>query len=349
MPRTLNGLKKHELVCAGAPAENGHAASAEKFAGDATAVFAHARQWLAATALTPAQRRLLLALWDGFEKQDGAAEWPSHRVPLLVHAAITGTAAPAVPLAIATSLLFLGIDILDDLADGDRPAHWENFSAAEIQLAAATLTSALPQLLIAELSAPPATICRMQQTLARGLLRMSAGQQADLAHTGGNDVSAAAVENSVAAKSGEELAMFAALAAQLAGAEPDTVTAYADFARALGTAAQLSNDCHDLFADPRCRDLAHGARTLPVVLRLEKLTGADRAEFLDRLEAARTQETARESVRRNLRLGGELRHCAVLVEVCLQRARRRLAQAQPTEPAAAQLRALLDAITFFPK
>jgi hypothetical protein len=47
------------------------------------------------------------------------------RVPLLVYAGCGGEAMTAVPLAAATTLLFLGIDILDDLADGDLPEHWQ--------------------------------------------------------------------------------------------------------------------------------------------------------------------------------------------------------------------------------
>ena len=61
------------------------AASAESSTAD---VFAHARQRLADGAHTAEQRRLLLAIWDAFAKQPGVEEWPCHRLPLLVHAAI---------------------------------------------------------------------------------------------------------------------------------------------------------------------------------------------------------------------------------------------------------------------
>lgn len=271
-------------------------------------------------------------------------------LPLLVHAAIGGDEHPALPLAAATTLIYLGADIFDDLADGDRRAHWEGYSPAEINLAAASLLSALAPLAVANLAAPAERIVAMERTLASGLLRMAAGQQSDVSATGRNaPVRPEDVEAAVAGKSGEELAIFAALAAQLAGAPAPIVDRYAAMGRALGTGAQLASDCYELFTDPACRDLAHGTPTLPIALHLERLRGADRVAFVELLTRARTEHDARRSVREQLIAAGTLRHCAVEVEIYRQRALRELALAAPVEPAAGELRSMIASISFFPQ
>jgi len=275
-------------------------------------------------------------------------------LPLLVYAGIRGDEAPARPLAVATTLLYLGIDLIDDLADGDLvdgalPPHWDGYRATEINLAAATLLSSLPQLALAELDVPPDRGVALQRVLARGLLRMSAGQQRDLALAGTSGADVGEVEASVVAKSGEGWALFAALAAQLAGAEPEVVDAYASFGRWLGAARQIANDCHDLFTAAHSRDLASGARTLPIAMHLERLAGQERHSFLGLLDGARRDSGAQRAVRARLRAAGELLRCGVQVEVHCRRAGRALERARPLEPAAGLLRSMIDEASFLPK
>jgi hypothetical protein len=69
------------------------------------------------------------------------------------------------------------------------------------------------QLVVGTLNAPPRVLFDMQQTLAAGLLRMSAGQQQDLGSAGSSSVSSSSAESAVMAKSGEEMALFACMAA----------------------------------------------------------------------------------------------------------------------------------------
>src|SRR5204863_7961900 len=89
---------------------------------------------------------------------------------------------------------------------------------------------------------------RMQAAIARDILQMIAGQHRDVRAAGTADVTAQSVEDSVASKSGEELALFAGLAAEFAGAHREAIDHYATMGRALGTAAPLASDCKDLFA-----------------------------------------------------------------------------------------------------
>jgi geranylgeranyl pyrophosphate synthase len=311
-------------------------------------VFAAVRSFARRWAADDRQRQLLETAIAGLEPHARRSE-PVFFVelPLLVYGAIRGDARPAMPLAAATTLLFLGADIFDDLADGDRPAHWDGHSPAEINLAAANLLCALTPLALAELPASAERIVAMQTTLTKGLLRMSAGQQSDLAAHRRSQVGVADIESAVAGKSGEELAIFAMLAAQFAAASAEQVEHYAMVGRALGTGAQLASDCYELFTDPESRDLAHGATTLPIALQCECLRGAERNAFEMLLTRARTEEAARAEIRRQLMASGALRHCAFIVETYRQRALRMLAAAEPREPAAGELRALIGRISFF--
>lgn len=299
-----------------------------------------------------AMRQLISRAFGGFRA--AAAEMDSEcggapfvHLPLSVHEAITGDPEPAVPLAIATSLLYLGLDIFDDLADGDLPARWHPCPPAEINLAAATLLSALPQLAIECLPAPAETRCAMQRELAQGLLIMSGGQQQDLSAAGAHQVTSAEVEESVSRKSGGELATFVALAARLAGASERRVGLFRDMGRALGTAGQLSSDCYDLFVAPRSRDLSNGTRTLPIAIFLESQKGDARSRFVHNLREAELIQEAADEIRRALRDAGVLRRCAFVIEVYCCRARRLLDQARPHEAARRKLSEMIDKMSLY--
>ncbi len=320
-------------------------------AGRAEEILRRAEAFASERSRDEQQRALLALALRGLRPQLREMDFPPPFMALLllVYAAVRGESKPALPLAVATTFLYLGIDILDDLADGDLPRHWKGRKESEINLAAVTLISTLPQLALSELDAPPETIADLQRILAGGLLTMSAGQQRDLATAGATRVSAAEVEASVARKSGEELALFAALASRLAGASAAAVEAYACMGRSLGTAGQLASDFHDLFQARHSSDLANGTRTLPIALHLERPSRTGRRAFLALLDKARQSETARRAVRKRLLAAGELRRCAIIVELHCRRAQAALQRAGAREPARSELAALINASSFFPK
>lgn len=267
-------------------------------------------------------------------------------LPLLTYSAIHGEERPAIPLTAACAVLFLGIDINDDLADGELPEHWQGYKTSQINLAATTLLAALPQIAIADLETSTETIAKMQKTLAQGLLKMSAGQMTDLSLTGSSEVNPSEVENSVIGKSGEEGALFARLAAELAGATDDLANLYADMGRAVTTAGQIASDCHDLFQASHSSDLTNGTRSLPIALYLAKLNGVERDIFLTTLKQAQTNEAIQQTLRCQLRSSGVLRHCAFIVEIYCQKALRALEEARPLEPAGTELRKIINEISF---
>ena len=274
---------------------------------------------------TPLQRRLLRTALQGFKTQTLNWELPPFiGLPMLIYGSLRGNQEPAVPLAVATSFTYLGADILDDLADGDLPSHWEGYNPWEINLAGVTLLCVLPQLILAELDVPPTCRLAMQRSLAWGYMRMSAGQQRDLVSADVSNISAEDVEASVAAKSGEEVALFAILPAQMAEAPADVVSAYADLGRALGTGGQLNSDYHDLFVAKHSRDLASGTRTLPIALHLEDLVGDEREEFLTLLNEAREDTAVHRQVRERLVESFAFRYFLFRIEVHHRRALRAL-------------------------
>lgn len=311
------------------------------------AVTSRAAAFLALHAVNARQHALLTAALDRLHERAAGHGVPFAaltcvQMPLLVHAAVQGEAAPALPLAVAATLLVAGLDLLDDLMDGDLRDGWRGYRPSELLLAGTTLVAALPQLALSELPLPPERLVAMQRTLAQAGLRISAGQQRDLSAIGHPRLSPAAVEAIAAGKSGEVQAVIAALAAALAGAPARAAAGYAAVGRALGTALQLRSDCYDLFGAPWSRDLATGACTLPVVLYLQPLPAAERRAFLALLAAARVDPAAQNTVRARLIEAEVPRQVGAVIARYCARAHTTLDQLRPREPAGAALRALID-------
>jgi geranylgeranyl pyrophosphate synthase len=287
------------------------------------------------------QRMLLETALVSQRAQLERAIWPELIfIPLFVFAAIRESEELALPIAAATVLLGLGVDLFDDVADGDLSTQWSDYPVAEVSLLAATLVSAIPQLMLAGLDAPAERRVDLLRTVAQDLLHMSAGQHDDIHFARSRTPDAREVEASMAAKSGVPLLVD--LAVCLAGPESATRESYARMGRALGAAAQLADDCLDMFVDAHSRDLASGTRTLPLTAYVERLPVSDRSEFLDLLESARTDGPARAAVRKRLVEAGMLRRCELWLEVYRQRARRELEAARPCEPARSCLLRIID-------
>jgi geranylgeranyl diphosphate synthase type I len=309
------------------------------------AAFEGAIQFVRDHAAGEAQAQLLVAALAGRPDRDPGVGDTKYRrfvrIPLAVAAAVCGDASRAQPLTVALALLHTGLDTLDDLMDGDVRPWWQEYRSAEVLLAGATLVSALPQLLIAELDAPPSTLALMQRTLAQAGMVISAGQQRDVAGAGRDDLTVADVEASVSAKSGEVHGLAAKLAAQLSGAGEAVATHYYEVGQAIGTAAQLVSDCFDIFAAPDSRDLRQGTRTLPVVLALTAMTGDERAAFQTLLHEAEAEAGARTAVRQRLLEADIVRNAAVTIEIYCRRAYAALANAGASDPAKSVLEQII--------
>jgi geranylgeranyl pyrophosphate synthase len=301
---------------------------------------------LIGTLQVPLSHQELLRVHLGVGREQAAAypELPAVQLPLLVHAAITGDEGPALPIAGACTLLYLGADLFDNLIDDELTPSWQARDPAEASLAATTLLAALPQLSIARLreqGMPPARLWELAQTFAETLLTMSAGEHEDLLLTDREDVEAKMCRAMVERKSGSEYALFARVGAMLATEDPDTLESYTAFGLCLGTARQICTDVWDIWKGENSLDLLNGKRTLPIVHALYTLRGESRERFRDLLEAAREGAERHGELRRLLLAAGSIHYTDLIVGIYRRRARNYLAAASPREPAGQALRSLL--------
>jgi geranylgeranyl diphosphate synthase, type I len=297
---------------------------------------------------------LQIHLRVGKERAEAWPEMSSIQLPLLVHAAITGDERPALPVAGACTLLYLGADLFDSILDDELPPSWHARDSSEASLAATTLLGALPQLSIARLQqqgTPPATLWSLAHLFADTGLTMGAGQYEDLLFSSPS-LENLSVENSRAMaehKSGAEYALFATAGAVLATEDPSTIEAYAAFGSCFGIAQQLINDAQDIWGDKCGQDLLNGKRTLPIVHALSTLRGQQRERLQKLLAAARESAEHHDGVRALLAAAGSLRYTALIVWLYQQQARSHLALASPQEPAGRELYTLLDRASLLPQ
>ena len=310
-------------------------------------VFAFIEELIRALPVPRAHQELLLVHLDvGREQAQAYPGLPAIELPLLVHAAITGDEGPALPVAGACTLLYLGADLFDNVVDGELSPGWEGREAGEASLAAATLLASLPQLSIARLrerGTPVGRLWALANLFAETLLAMSAGEHEDLLFTGSDDVSPEMCRAVAERKSGSEFALFARAGATLATEDPGVIEEYAAFGHCLGTAGQICSDVRDIWDGEDGRDLLNGKRTLPIVHALHALRGASRERLRGLLGAAGESVERHDEVRELLAAAGAVHYATLVAEVYRQRARDLLSAASPMEPAGGELLALLDA------
>lgn len=317
---------------------------------DVSVVFSSAANFIQSNVSNVRQRSFLLDALDSLQNEmSQEAYLPFIHIPMFIYGAIRDELSSAYPLAVTTTLLFLGIDIIDDLADGDDRKFWDGYSRDEINLAAMLLLCSLPQLSISRFNISPKSKNGLHQTLAESFLLMGSGQQFDLGFTKSSHVTVDEVEKSVIAKTGEELALFASLAANYAGATKKQVKHYTEFARHLGTAIQFSTDCYDLFEASYSRDLTHGTRTLPIVFHLERKKSGEREVFIRELAEAERDVNCHENLRMQLRASGDLHRVAFVIELYCRRALNALDKAHPKELAKIKLLNFVDFVSLLRK
>jgi hypothetical protein len=216
------------------------------------AVAGEIRSLVRKRAASESQERLLMRVLGGGEHRPATAS-PLHPItahlPGLVHGALTGTEAAALPIAAAGTMVHVGADVLDDLMDGDGPPA--GLTVAEAMLVGAGLIGPLPVLALAELDAPEARRARIAKTFAEALVVMGAGQAGDLAEADGGVRPVGEAVQIAALKSGALLSGLSRGAAILAGANDDVVSACGRFGDAVGTAAQLRHDMRKRLAELR--------------------------------------------------------------------------------------------------
>ncbi len=311
-------------------------------ADSSEAVLARARGEIEARAFRATQAELLRRALDASNCARGPRRYhASIHLPLLIHAAVTGEDAPAVPLAAACTLLWAGAELYDNLTDGDLSGTWRESAPFDVVFTATAIACVLPPAIIADLPVPEERRLAMVGELHAGLLHMFDGQQRDLALTDSREPSAAEVEASVVGKNGAPKSFFAGLAAHMAGAPPEARQAYMRFALGMGVVYQLQSDLAEMYHHRRCRDLEQGTRTLHIALGLESVSGSEREALVDLLGHARTDPEAQQQVRDRLRRADVIRPWVAVVRRYAADAEASLDAAGPLDPAGSLLRDLL--------
>ena len=283
-----------------------------------------------------------------------AEAWPERsaiQVPFLVHEAVTGDERPALPVAAACTILYLGADLYDSILDHELPPFWRTRDPAEVNLTATTLMATLPQLSVARLQeqgAPPAKLWALAQLFADTLQTMIAGEYEDLLFPNLESVSLENCRAMAERKSGSAGALLARASAVLATEDPFMIEAYAAFGLCFGMAKQLINDVWGIWGEGASRDLLNGKRTLPIIHALFTLRGEQHERLQKLLAAARESAEHHDEVRALLAAAGSVRYTALFVWLYQQRARNHLAAASPQGRAGRELRMLLDQASLLP-
>lgn len=252
-------------------------------------------------------------------------------LPLLVAQHVAPEIDPtyASSVALAVESFVTAIDLLDDIEDEDHTEIVHELGTARVINTAAILFTLAQQALLSlsDIGIPPTTILRLLQTLQESSLVVSTGQHLDIVvenrptheFTGEECIEIAAT------KSGALLRLACLMGAQCAGASDEVCAKYAEFGELLGIAAQLDNDCNDLYyllysqgwalsseeivrtSNMVKSDLVRGKKTLPIVLAAEEIAktqGASTANMQDALQQAATlSDTENEAYMRAFREG----------------------------------------------
>ena len=227
-------------------------------------------------------------------------------------------------VAIAVECFCAALDLLDDVEDEDQTPIMQELGAARVLNVTTVLLTLAQQALLSlsELGVDPANIIRLLSTLQESALGITSGQHRDLLSEQRPilDFTREECIDIAAVKAGALLRLACRLGAQCAGADSELLDRFTEFGLLLGIAAQLDNDCHDLYyllqdemptilsedarTIPRSvkSDLARGKKTLPIVLAaaemakkrgvigaslddaLQRFSGEERNEYLRALK-----------------------------------------------------------------
>jgi hypothetical protein len=269
---------------------------------------------------------------------------PAVHLPLLVHAGLTGAEEQALELAAACVLLEAGLCVLDAGSSDELGGTLAHLPRALVALAATSFVSHVAEAVVLELDVEPERKLALLAQLNAGLARMSRGQLLAAKLAAQQAPSADDVEAAVCQNAGERRALYAGLAARLAGATATQLDDYQGFARAFGVAHQLHADLVDLFGEAPGRPLQALSRTLPLALALRE-PGAAQRERVALLQRARHERGLRAELCARVRQSGALRGTLARKEVYCQRALRLLGTADPMAPAAEALTAAVRGVS----
>ncbi|MFI0263425.1 hypothetical protein ACH4OW_30875 [Streptomyces sp. NPDC017056] len=216
-------------------------------------------------------------------------------LPFLVHAAVDGDPAPAVPVAAVHALWWRAANAFDDVTDGDRGTRLYGSDPGAVMTAALECGYALPLRALAALPAAAPLRERLTADYLDGWTAACDGQIGDIlgSPTGTSPEEVLTVYRH---KSGAVYAMAATMAARLAlgadGAGDRRVTSWGEFGQALGMLAQFRNDEDDLRSGGN-EDLGNRTATYLLVRLLHSAPAATRQRAVELLGRSADSDASR--------------------------------------------------------
>lgn len=210
----------------------------------------------------------------------GAARplWPA--TVLAACAATGGSTQIGEQVAAAVEIFMAGLDVLDEVEDGDHSPLVDAVGTAQA-LNIATALLLLAQTTLCHLTADGVTPMRahlLAQTLAEAGLAATSGQHRDLL---GEDSAAISYEDALETarlKAGALVAGACKLGALVGTDDSDILARYHAWGLHYGTAAQLSNDLHDADDAAGKSDIARQKGTIPLLYQRETVLATEPTE-----------------------------------------------------------------------
>lgn len=222
-------------------------------------------------------------------------------LPLLVHAAVTGSAEPAVPVAAVHALWWRAANTFDDVTDTDAGPRMYGLPSGVALTAALECGWALPLRALSAMNAPAWLRRGLRQDYLAAWTTASNGQLGDLLgdpHALTPDAVLAVYRD----KSGAVYAMACTMAARLAAGQDESsavraaIADWGRFGHLLGTLAQFRNDEDDLRTED-CEDLRNRTATYLLVHLLHRTPEPRRGEARSLLARAPASAASRHRLR----------------------------------------------------
>ena len=201
---------------------------------------------------------------------------------LLVHEAITGSAAPAIPLAVALELIHNYSLIHDDIEDHDserrgRPTVWRLWGESVAINVVDTLHALAFRTLLNDNPSDSSGMLEVYRTLVETSCQLCEGQHLDITYEKVLDIDQEHYLRMIGRKTAALIACSSFAGARLATNDESLVNAYQGFGTNLGYAFQIRDDFLNLWGDrehvgkDQYSDLRSKKKTLPVVYALARL------------------------------------------------------------------------------
>jgi geranylgeranyl diphosphate synthase type I len=273
-------------------------------------------------------------------------------ITLLCCAAADGNWQNALPAASAIELIHSFTLIHDDIEDHSdtrrgRATLWKLWGIPQAINTGDSLfvVSRLTTHRLTEKDISPQLILEAQYTLDQACLRLTQGQHLDLAFETQDKVTIDEYLEMIEGKTSALITASSTIGAQLAGAPDSIIERYRTFGHHLGLAFQVQDDILGIWGDPEktgkpaSDDLRQRKKTLPTLYGI-----ANSPSFADLF----TQETGQVAVQdlfRALNQVDALDHAQDFSHQQTKLALQALAEAQPIEPAARELKNIAHRLT----